>query len=92
MFCSCHAFVASSFHFLSILFAAKKHGLDDCPPDVVSMVSHATAERLKNLLERLSVAAEHRLEIYKVHFVEVDHARSQTTNLKFADSLNTVIS
>ena len=30
------------------------------------MISHATEERLKNLLEKLSVIAEHRLDVIKV--------------------------
>ena len=56
-----------------MLIVARKHGLDDCPTDVVNMVSHATAERLKNLLQRLSVVTEHRLEIYKVRDYFIDH-------------------
>jgi len=30
------------------------------------MISHATEERLKNLLEKLAVIAEHRLDVIKV--------------------------
>jgi transcription initiation factor TFIID subunit 4 len=40
--------------------------MDDMPPDVVNLISHATEERLRSLLEKLAVVAEHRLEIYKV--------------------------
>ena len=47
-------------------FAVKKHGLDSLTPDVVGMVSHATQERLRNLLEKLSTISLHRVEIYKV--------------------------
>jgi len=57
-------------------FAAKKHGLDDVPSQVVSLISHATQERLRNIVEKLANIAEHRLEIYKVgkllaYFAEV---------------------
>ena len=48
------------------ILTAKKYGLEDIPPDVANLISHATQERLRNLLEKLSVTSEHRLEIYKV--------------------------
>lgn len=43
-----------------------KYGLDDAPKDVVAMVSHATQERLKTIVEKLAVISDHRLEIIKV--------------------------
>ena len=43
-----------------------RHGLEEPGADVVALVSHATQERLKSLLERLSVIAEHRMEVIKV--------------------------
>ncbi len=43
----------------------RERGLDEPPPDVVALVSHATQERLKTLLEKLDVIAEHRLDIIK---------------------------
>ncbi|CAG7706731.1 unnamed protein product [Allacma fusca] len=45
---------------------ASKYGLEDCSPEVAAMISHATEERLKNLLEKLSVIAEHRLDVIKI--------------------------
>ncbi len=48
------------------VFSARSHGLDDVPADVVTLISHATQERLRNMLEKLATVAEHRLEIYKV--------------------------
>lgn len=45
---------------------AKKQGLDDISSDVANLVSHATQERLRDLLEKLDTIAEHRIEIYKV--------------------------
>merc|ERR1719412_818305 len=43
----------------------KDRGLEAPPTEVVALVSHATQERLKSLLEKLSVVAEHRLDIVK---------------------------
>merc|ERR1719273_1144301 len=43
----------------------RNKGLEAPPTEVVSLVSHATQERLKTLLEKLSVVAEHRLDIVK---------------------------
>jgi transcription initiation factor TFIID subunit 4 len=48
-------------------FSAAKYGLDEPPPEVAAMISHATEERLKTLLEKLSVIAEHRLDVIKVN-------------------------
>jgi len=41
----------------------RERGLDEPPPEVINLVSHATQERLKTLLEKLSVIAEHRLDV-----------------------------
>lgn len=46
--------------------AAKKHGLEGVSPDVTRIVSHATQERLRDLISKLSTIAEHRMEIYKM--------------------------
>jgi transcription initiation factor TFIID subunit 4 len=43
----------------------RERGLEEPPADVVALVSHATQERLKTLLEKLDVIAEHRLDIVK---------------------------
>lgn len=43
-----------------------KHGLDDPGTgDVAACISHAAQERLRNLVEKLAVITEHRLEIVK---------------------------
>lgn len=47
---------------------AAKHGLDEPPPEVSAMISHATEERLKTLIEKLAVISEHRLDVIKVGF------------------------
>ncbi|XP_018332451.1 transcription initiation factor TFIID subunit 4 isoform X3 [Agrilus planipennis] len=43
----------------------QKHGLDEPSNEVVACVSHAVQERLKNLIEKLSIITEHRLEMVK---------------------------
>ena len=43
-----------------------RHGLEEPGADVVALVSHATQERLKTLLEQVAVIAEHRMEVVKV--------------------------
>ena len=42
------------------------HGLEEPLGDVAALISHATQEKLKNLVEKLDVIAEHRLDIIKV--------------------------
>lgn len=44
---------------------ARKHGLEEPNMDVASLISHATQERLKNLVEKLAVIAEHRIDLNK---------------------------
>jgi len=50
------------------LFIVNKEGLEDAATDVPALVSHAVAERLKDLLEKFAVVAEHRLDFNKVIF------------------------
>lgn len=45
-----------------------RHGLDEPSFDVSVLISHATQEYLKNITEKLSVIAEHRMDILKVMF------------------------
>ncbi|RWS16950.1 Transcription initiation factor TFIID subunit 4-like protein [Dinothrombium tinctorium] len=44
---------------------ASKFGLEEVSSEVVSLVSHAAQERLKNLVEKLGIIAEHRIENIK---------------------------
>merc|ERR1719430_2470159 len=43
----------------------REKGLEPPPAEVISLVSHATQDRLKSLVSKLSVIAEHRLDIIK---------------------------
>ena len=47
-------------------FTARKHGLSEVSQDVYNLVSHATQERLRNILGKLSTISLHRLEVYRV--------------------------
>lgn len=51
---------------LQFFYLAKKHGLEEVRSDVVDLVSHAAENRLKTLIEKLSIVAEHRCENPKV--------------------------
>ncbi|NXW85703.1 TAF4 factor, partial [Alopecoenas beccarii] len=48
-----------------ILEIGKKHGITEIHPDVVSYVSHATQQRLQNLVEKLSETAQQKNISYK---------------------------
>lgn len=52
--------------YFHILFTVNKEGLEDAAADVPALISHAVAERLKDLLEKFAVVAEHRLDFNKV--------------------------
>lgn len=57
-------FIYHAFNF----FAVNREGLEDAAADVPALVSHAVAERLKDLLEKFAVVAEHRLDFNKVTY------------------------
>lgn len=42
---------------------AKRHKLDDVSVDVATLVSHATQEFLRGLIEKLNVVSQHRLDM-----------------------------
>ena len=64
-------------------------GLDEPPPEVIALVSHATQDRLKTLLEKLSVISEHRLDIVRQ---EGDYEVSQDVRgqLRFLGELDKI--
>ena len=42
---------------------ARKHKLDDVSVDVAALVANATQSYLKNIIEKLNVVAQHRLDL-----------------------------
>ncbi|KAM9478648.1 transcription initiation factor TFIID subunit 4 [Salvelinus alpinus] len=62
-----------------ILHTGEKFGLSEVGSDVVSLVSHATQERLRDLLEKVTVVAQHRKMVLKEDYshVQTSDVRSQ---------------
>lgn len=40
-----------------------RHNMEECPPEVANLISHAVQERLKTLVEKLASIAQHRIDI-----------------------------
>jgi len=72
---------------LRIRQIAMSHGLDEPGEEVVNLVSHATQERLKSLLEQLSIIAEHRMEVVKSES-RYEVSRDVKGQLRFLDELD----
>ncbi|XP_042740727.1 transcription initiation factor TFIID subunit 4 isoform X2 [Lagopus leucura] len=72
-----------------ILEIGKKHGITEVHPDVVSYVSHATQQRLQNLVEKLSETAQQRNISYKddERYEQASDVRAQ---LKFFEQLDQI--
>ncbi|XP_076356907.1 transcription initiation factor TFIID subunit 4B-like [Tachypleus tridentatus] len=66
---------------------AAHHGLSEVSPDVIALVSHGTEERIKNLVERLGVIAEHRLENVK-NDPRYEVSSDVKSQLKFLEELD----
>ncbi|XP_071175731.1 transcription initiation factor TFIID subunit 4-like isoform X1 [Mytilus edulis] len=86
--CSDEAFLHHSALQKRVSCIARKHGLD-VTNDVLNLVSHATQERLRDLVEKLATIAEHRIEIYKMNekFEPSSDVKSQ---LKFIEELDKI--
>ncbi|GAB0195543.1 transcription initiation factor TFIID subunit 4-like [Grus japonensis] len=69
-----------------ILEMAKKLGINDVPAEVVTFISHATQNRLRTVIEKVTVITQHRMESYKDDewYEQATDVRSQ---LKFFEQL-----
>lgn len=70
------------YQFLS--FTARKHGLSEVSQEVYNLVSHATQERLRNILEKLSTISLHRLEVYRVCSITTTNNVKKIINLIYS--------
>ncbi|ERE83827.1 transcription initiation factor TFIID subunit 4B-like protein [Cricetulus griseus] len=70
-----------------ILDIGKKHDITELNSDAVNLISHATQERLRGLLEKLTTIAQHRMTVYKgsENYILSNDTRSQ---LKFLEKLD----
>ncbi|XP_074841917.1 transcription initiation factor TFIID subunit 4B [Carettochelys insculpta] len=65
----------------------KRHDITEPNSDVVNLISHATQERLRGLLEKLTVIAQHRMTTYKENskYILSSDTRAQ---LRFLEKLD----
>ncbi|XP_051884637.1 transcription initiation factor TFIID subunit 4-like [Pristis pectinata] len=84
--CKDEAFLASGPLHRRILETAKRFGITDVPIDIVNTVSHATQERLKTVIGKLTTIAQHRMETHKDH-EWYEQATDVRTQLKFFEHL-----
>ncbi|XP_034644052.1 LOW QUALITY PROTEIN: transcription initiation factor TFIID subunit 4-like [Trachemys scripta elegans] len=69
-----------------ILEMAKKLGITDVPTEVVTFISHATQNRLRTVIEKVTMVTQHRMESHKDDewYEQATDVRSQ---LKFFEQL-----
>ncbi|KAM9444171.1 transcription initiation factor TFIID subunit 4 [Clarias gariepinus] len=85
--CKDEAFLFSAALQRRILDIGKRFGVTDLGAEVVNLVSHATQQRLQNLLEKVTVIAQQKNMNYKedARFEQVTDVRAQ---LKFFEQLD----
>ncbi|KAM3928092.1 transcription initiation factor TFIID subunit 4B [Leptodactylus fuscus] len=84
--CKDEPFLCTSALQTRILDIGKRHDIKELNSDVMNLVSHATQERLRGLIEKLTVAAQHRATNCKQsdRYVQSSDVRAQ---LKYLEQL-----
>ncbi|XP_066558604.1 transcription initiation factor TFIID subunit 4 isoform X2 [Amia ocellicauda] len=87
--CKDEAFLFTSSLHRRILDIGKKYGITDLGPEVVNFVSHATQQRLQNVLEKVTEIAQQRNISFKEddRYEQASDVRSQ---LKFFEQLDQI--
>ncbi|NWW89483.1 TAF4B factor, partial [Rhynochetos jubatus] len=85
--CADEPFLSSEALQEKILNIGKMHDIMELNSDVVNLISHATQERLRGLLEKLTVIAQHRVSTHKGsdRYIVSSDTRAQ---LKFLEKLD----
>ncbi|NXN41586.1 TAF4B factor, partial [Rhinoptilus africanus] len=85
--CADQPFLSSEALQKKILNIGKRHDIMELNSDVVNLISHATQERLRGLLEKLTVIAQHRVSTHKGsdRYIVSSDTRAQ---LKFLEQLD----
>ncbi|XP_074432978.1 transcription initiation factor TFIID subunit 4B isoform X1 [Larus michahellis] len=85
--CADEPFLSSEVLRKKILNIGKRHDIMELNSDVVNLISHATQERLRGLLEKLTVIAQHRVSTHKGsdRYIVSSDTRAQ---LKFLEKLD----
>ncbi|XP_059580140.1 transcription initiation factor TFIID subunit 4B isoform X3 [Alligator mississippiensis] len=85
--CADNPFLSSEVLQKKILNIGKRHDIMELNSDVVNLISHATQERLRGLLEKLTVIAQHRVTNHKENskYIVTSDTRAQ---LRFLEKLD----
>ncbi|NWS37110.1 TAF4B factor, partial [Probosciger aterrimus] len=87
--CADEPFLSSEALQKKILNIGKRHDIMELNSDVVNLISHATQERLRGLLEKLTVIAQHRVSTHKGSdsYIVSSDTRAQLRFLEELDQL-----
>ncbi|CAH0703665.1 unnamed protein product [Spodoptera exigua] len=67
-----------------------KHNMEESPPEVANLISHAVQERLKTLVEKLSTIAQHRIDLLIKSDNRYEITQDVKSQLKFLEELDRV--